>query len=194
MSDLTEDHINALQQEVTSAARTVANDWPGLIDADDAAQEIWHQILTDRIADDLIEMGPRLRMKALTTIGHRKASQYRTDYEHFSGQYMYGTSEVRDLLEEGALLDEACMDSAYIDLRFAFADLSLTHVRMLEHRYLRELPVTDTKALTRAIDALTERMNRHHRRRRAEHEGPGSRRVISNAHAQAITRNAYQPS
>jgi len=50
----------------------------------------------------------------------------------------------------------------------------------------------DGKELTRAVDALTREMNNTHRRRVSEYrEGPGTRKVVSNSAAQAMTARQW---
>ncbi|MEO6086934.1 MAG: hypothetical protein ABIQ18_27865 [Umezawaea sp.] len=182
-----------LNADIEWAGRVVSQEWPGIIEADDARQEIWVKILeSPTYVEQLTAMPHKGRRRALAIIGHRAASRYRADFEVFSANVRYSTSEVRALLEDGALLDDReVFDAAHLDVEIALGDLVPRHSDIITARYARGAMVTDTKAVTRAVDALTAAMNRSARARAAVRgDSPGSRRAMSNASAQAITRNA----
>jgi DNA-directed RNA polymerase specialized sigma24 family protein len=102
------DSAARIADDVSKAARKTAREWAGVIDAEDAEQEIWLRVLEagKDYADQLADMDEAARTSVLNTIGQQVASRYRNEYEGFSGNYIYGTEEVRDLLKGGALLAE----------------------------------------------------------------------------------------
>lgn len=86
--------------EIQKAARKAANDWPGVVEEEDLAQEVYLHILeSPGTQSDLAEMDDTSRYRTLHKIAQRIASQERTDYEHFTGSFMYSVDEVRGLLE-----------------------------------------------------------------------------------------------
>lgn len=103
---INDESAQELMPDVRTAARTVAREWAGVIDEDDAEQEIWVHLL-ERLGtlDTITEMDRPLRISSLTAIGRQIASQYRDDLEMFSGNYTYGTAKVRGMLGSGALGD-----------------------------------------------------------------------------------------
>lgn len=192
-----------LHAEVLSAARITARRWQGVIDADDAEQEIWVRLLESDYIDRLSDMDKPARGYVLRRIGHQVAGRYRDDYEVFSGQVFYSTDEVRALLAKGLLdrppdeLDTASDTmSEWLDLHEAteqLRDQHPSHADIIAARYVvgdYEPGPAGGKPLTLAVDALTREMNRIHRRRWAPHEdGPGSRRAVSNAAARGAVSN-----
>lgn len=71
------------------------------------------------------------------------------------------------------------------DIRFTFPQLGENHRKILVRRflYLEELDGTARKEVTRAVDALTDLMNRAYRKTSAEFDGPGAKRHRTNAEA-----------
>lgn len=189
-----------LTDEVRAAARIVAQQWPGVIDADDAEQEIWVRILESDYVDRLSEMDAPARASVLRKIGSRAASEERDDFEVFSGNVFYGTKDVRRLLASG-LLDKPHKKidvnsetlTGWLDLHEgcqALRDENPDYADAIGSKFLLGDPVgsADRKRLQRAVDRLTIHMNRVHTRRFAvHHDGPGSRQAVSNARARAIT-------
>ncbi|QFP95535.1 RNA polymerase sigma factor [Mycobacterium phage GaugeLDP] len=96
--------IEVLTREIKKAARSVAFEWPGVVEADDIEQSIWEHILVSpKTKDDLLEMEATPRYRTISKIGHRIASKERTDYEYFSGNFRYSVNEVKALLSKGAI-------------------------------------------------------------------------------------------
>ena len=50
----------------------------------------------------------------------------------------------------------------------------------------------DRRAASRALKSLTTSMNRNRKQDLAEHDGPGSRKAVSNKRAQAINSRNYE--
>lgn len=213
---------NALEPDVKTAAKTVGREWVDVIDQDDAEQEIWLLLLdrSDDLPGEIAALEKPARVSYLTEVGHQIAQQYRDDFELFSGNYTYGTRQVRKMLENDALagvseesgvplweLPETVIKqlnrsdtetvTERIDMFIGMSRLvkrNASYVDIITSAYLdRDFDRTkDGKALTRAVDALTKEMNRVHIARNADYtEGPGTRKAISNAKAQAITMKQY---
>jgi hypothetical protein len=183
----------ALSEDVKRAAKAVAAQWPGVIGPDDAEQEIWMRLVeSPGSAKKIIgEMNEKERFSSLMRIGRQVASQYRTDYDTFSGNYRYGVAEVKENLESGALSPEAeTLSPERVDLGLAMHGLSVSQVRVLRKRYVYKEPLSSSErtALSRAETALTDGMNRIYLNRAFSYtEGPGTRRAMSNAAAIAAT-------
>lgn len=214
---------NMLEPDVKTAAKTTAREWADVIDHDDAEQEIWLRILDagQNTIDTIAGLDKPARVSVLTDIGHQIGMDYRDDYELFSGNYTYGTRQVRKMLENDALagvedesgvpiweLPESIIKqlertdtetvTERIDLMIGMSRLlkrNASYVQLLRDVYLNGVTPddgTERKNLTRAVDALTKEMNRVHIARKAEYtEGPGTRKVLTNAEAQKLTRNEY---
>jgi hypothetical protein len=124
-------------------------------------------------------------------LAHQEAGKEMTDYEHFSGQYTYDTEIVRALLENGALTDDLDgFREDIIDLIDALVQMTWeksVYVDPILKRYVdNDKPVdsTERSRLSRAIESLTQHMNRNHQNRtRNREDGPGSRSAVSNASA-----------
>lgn len=224
---MTEDDYRALESDVKTAARTTAREWEGMIDADDAEQEVWVRLLESPSSmTEILGMDKPARVSALTRIGRQIGSQYRDDYGYFSGNYSYGTEEVREMLDRGALdseetsgdfgagmpplwelplniigkLERTDTETATerVDLVLGvrgLRDSKSPYYAEIINRYVYDITPQDggaRKQLTRAVDALTNEMNRVNTRRKAGYEqGPGTRKVMTNAEAQKLTRNEY---
>lgn len=187
-----------LQADIKKAARSVAFDWPGVVEAEDIEQDIWEHILVSpNTARDLLAMEPTPRYRTISKIGHRIASQERDDYDHFSGNFRYSVNEVKSLLSRGALAavhsvqsgwssDEVVsrggefadtvnmMVSMETDLKRAMDKLKETtpqYHNILIRKYLRGEYLesgADKKRASLALGALTDNMNSSHKRLHAE--------------------------
>lgn len=185
------DDAAELLPEVREAARIVALEWPGVIEADEAEQEILLRLLDRGYVDTVGELETLGRKRLLIKVGKQIAAQYRADYDRFSCNFRYSTGDVRYLLGAGALGGPCeVFDAGGLDVRESFKSLSDKYAAVLATRYLFNRPVSDTKAVTRAVDALTDLMNRN-ARTPPEHDGPGARKATSNAHAVAMTHRQF---
>lgn len=186
-------------EEISRAAHIVARKWPGVIDADDVNQEIWVRLLSQKTSA-LDALDPDARLRTLVRIGDQVAADYRNDHEVFSGNVYYGTDDVRALLKKGLLakrredLDAASETlTEFIDLHEGAVMLRNTqpqHAAVVSDVFLFGNEDDDRKRATRAVDALTRCMNRVHTTRYA-HEGPGSRRAISNSAGRTAVSKDY---
>lgn len=185
------DSLTDLLPEIRRAAEATARNWADVISPDDLEQEITLALLEKQYADEVSEADPSARSVVLRRIGEQIASQYRTDYDHFTGQFFYGTKDVRAALEAGALSGvREQTNTERLDVDEGMALLRSRHSRyadVITLRYMLREPVEDRKLLTRAVDALAESMNRVHENRRGAYaDGIGTRRVVSNA----VARNS----
>ena len=158
--------LTAVLPQVEKVAKEVASHWPGVIDSDDLVQELSIQILTE-FSDDALwrlkaaEFGEQRAV--LRRMANRTASEYRSAYEVFTGNYRYGTDEVRDLLNQGSLVHADLLTATErADITVAMEEISAKHKETLIRRYLEEDKTVDKYTLSRAVRSLTEQMNRNH--------------------------------
>lgn len=196
-----------IANEVAKAARAVAFEWPGVIDAEDLQQEVWVKLYeSENYIKQISAMNGAQRHESLRRIGHQIASSYRASYARFSGNVHYGSEEVRKRLESGILKmrredigNGSETLTEFLDLNEGLAILrekNQGHVDALFAAYVGLEYDRSTSAkrkfLERARNNLTACMNTAHRRRHAAHEdGPGSRKAISNAHAHVLKTQDY---
>lgn len=190
-----------LRSTVRRAAKSVAYQWPGVIDKEDVEQSIWLKLLeSEGSAEKILAMDDKAQYRAVVGIGHQIASRERTDYDHFSGNFRYSVDEAKQLLKNEVLTEPSDhFDAGVVDLMEALGTLSVKtpqYADAILKRYADgEVPNTSTEssALSRALTGLTNEMNRASRIRFAQRDGgPGSRKAISNASAQA--RSTYDES
>lgn len=189
--------VLSLEQAVETAAAEVARQWPDVIDAEDAAQEIWVRILeSPQTVERLQGMDGTRQVRALIAIGSQIASEYRSSYELFSGQVVYSLADVEVTLLRGVLAgSQTTTQTERLDLDEALAMLKERSPHL--HRALVDeyvLGIYDKssgsarKTLSRARVELTKLMNRVHASRRYS-DGPGSRKAISNSQAAFVTKS-----
>lgn len=193
--------VMQIRPEIERAARSVARKWDQVTDAEDLEQEILtHLMARPGSLKKLTEMEEDQRRGTLVRIGHQLASEERTRYEYFSGQYTYSVDEVRLLLERKALSGPVeGFDAARLDAIRALQGLeesSPEYAAGIVRRYVfGEVPDRDSaarKALNRAVDSLTNRMNRNRNNDIAEYENGGGRRaVLSNRRARRAVDADY---
>ncbi|QGJ94820.1 DNA binding protein [Mycobacterium phage Blinn1] len=196
----TEEHsaaLAALLPSIKRAARSVAFQWPGVIDADDAEQAIslhlWERPTSLLKVHD---MESKAQYRALVGMGHQLASQERDDYDYYKGSYYYSAKEVKDFLAKGILGDDQkSFKSQKIDIEEAIWEIAPQYHAAVLRRYADgEIPETKSEqhALSRGIEALIAAMNRAHSRREMERDGgPGSRKSTTNAQAYAASAHQY---
>ncbi|SHN24275.1 hypothetical protein [Streptomyces yunnanensis] len=162
--------------------------------------------------------GDRTIFKALLIMANQVASAEVNRHRQFHGNFSYTTDHVRKLLASGLLIKaedgnmfEAQLNSLTtgrkskkdfvtrvnvddkIDLERGFTQLTRGQREVIVRRYVDgdTLNNVERRDLTRAVEALTIRMNGSAALNKADHDGPGSRRAITNASARAITGNSY---
>lgn len=169
-----------LYREVSRAARSVSDNWPGVIDSDDVEQEIWlHLLERSSYLEKVRVMSHDERVTVFLGIGHQVASRYRADLALFTGNVRYGADEVRRLLKAGALLSalEDLQNGSQsvteaLDLREGFQALrekSDVYSDAIESEFIHEdydkSAATSRRRLGEAVRRLTELMNNVNRRR-----------------------------
>jgi DNA-directed RNA polymerase specialized sigma24 family protein len=196
----TETH-DALKKAVKNAARSTADEWPGIVEADDIEQEIWLRLLeSPNSAEKLVSMNDRDRRVSLNKIGRQLAIEERSSYELFSAQVHYSTDDVREILEAGGLVGEGfTSQDERMDFEIAVHELRETTPHFVEclweHYEMGELDMkssTNRGRVMRAVNRLTDFINSTTRIRNENYEGPGARTAISNEEARYITENAWE--
>jgi hypothetical protein len=198
--DQRDDYLDLLWQEVQRAATAVAFQWPGVIEAGDAAQSIALRLLeSPGSLKKIAEMDDAARYRALVGMGHQLASQEREDYDYYKGSYRYSVAEVKEVLKRGVLTEPVeGFDEAVFDLAEgleALVDRAPQYVEAITKRYAdAEIPKagSDRERLSASLANLADEMNKSNRRRFSERDdGPGTRTAISNAQAQFISTRQY---
>ncbi|QHB36945.1 DNA binding protein [Mycobacterium phage Roary] len=177
-----------LEPVIRRASKSVAFQWPGVVEQEDLEQELWAKLLAEpNTAKKVLELERKARDRFVTRMGHQLASQERADYDHFRGAYNYSVKEVKELLSQKILTEPMSNFKAeLLDLEDAFEELKTKtpqYVDAISRRYVAEL-TPDTKAeknaLSRALARLTDEMNKVAKRRFSErHDGPGTRSNVS---------------
>ena len=190
------------QDIVRKTAKFVARDFPE-VDWEDLFQDVMLEVLSnDKIVspeDDHISTG-------LYRIATEHAWEYRKQALYISPQYSYRTSDIRKILETA--FNPSAWDSSFLpddarsmsqddrlvinsDIKRGMNYLPPDYVEALFKRYALKESTTKgsaaEKVLQRATERLTDVLNfyvfdNHH-------EGPGSRRAITNANARYIISN-----
>lgn len=191
--------MEVLVKPVKRAARSVAYQWPGIIDADDVEQEIYLRLLvTAGSVEKILEMAKDAQYRAIVGIGHQIASRERNDYSYYSGNYKYALADVKKVLLDKILTsDEFHWNEAVSDTAEAMRELKPEYRAAIVKRYIywdtgeTSVPGAAAMELSRATEALTDAMNANARRKYAEQDVQ-MRKVISNSQARAITENDYE--
>jgi hypothetical protein len=169
---LTQNDVLKLERHVKKAARFVERQWPGIIDADDAEQEIYARLLeTPGSVEKILDMDHDGQYRAIAWIANQIASKERNDYAHYKGAYRYSVKEVKDLLRAGGLSRDNTpgVKAEIIDLHEAFRalqDRNDSYAQAITKRYLLcQTPQTKEgqNNLLRGVEALTNEMNRSNR-------------------------------
>ncbi|MFF3672423.1 hypothetical protein ACFYYS_00410 [Streptomyces sp. NPDC002120] len=162
----------------------------------------------------------RIAFKGMLLMGSQIAAQEINAHRQAHGNFTYTPDYVRRLLAQGVISTEEKTGSVFdaqvntlstgrkskkdhvervnytdkVDLDKGFAKLSRDHRTVIVRKYVAgETNFTNAERmrLTRAVDALTMHMNGHRVTSSAAYSGTGSRSVMSNAIARAITGNNY---
>jgi len=198
-----------LAPHVTWAAKKTAWDWVGVLDAEDAEQMIWDRLLSagDQTVNKLAGMDVSLLKTSLREIGKQIAAEERDDYHRFSGNFRYGTKEVRRYLEGGVLFNSQDPAMSMFDrpeilarggMNVSFETATVAADTLIGFKRLQKknapyahligrvfvafekLNPSERKTLSRAIVALTREMNGASRTRNSDFSnGPGARNLVS---------------
>jgi hypothetical protein len=186
--------IEELADLIGKAAKTVAYQWPTVVDEDDIQQDIYINLLespgsVDKLLDDF---EAKDRLNAIIAIGHKIASKERLDYEVFSGNFRYSVNEVKRMLEKGGLRGNSTKSSAFQDLHQSLDGISQEYRECLWSKYVQNITPTsgyDKTQVSRALEALTTEMNRSFKNQ--PNAGPGSRTKISAAKARQVSKTDW---
>ncbi|OHT98289.1 hypothetical protein BKG71_19420 [Mycobacteroides chelonae] len=184
---------------IRRAAKSVAFQWPGILDKDDAEQGIATKLLeSPGSLEKIAGMDDKARYRAVVGIGHQIASQERDDLDQFRGNFNYSVNDVKLLLSKGVLIERITDDfhCAQFDLEQALPAIADSYFEAIQRRYYDNEPTADDSAygsaLSRGLTALTTEMNRSYKRRYAERDdGPGTRHAVSSAAARALSSSQY---
>lgn len=199
MADVASHEWTKLQKIVRKAAEEAVRKWPGVIDKEDVEQDVM-LILAESPATvrGILDADDALAHRLAVKLCHREAAQEMTDYDHFTGQFTYDTEMVKALLEHGVLTwDVQGFSDELVDLMDALERMAWEkspYVDPILRRYVDgEKPgPTDSAAkmkLSRAVESLTQHMNRTRRTRNENRaDGPGTRKVVSNSAAAYLAR------
>lgn len=189
-------------------ARKVAKEYPG-ISAEDVEQEVLLEVL--KREDMFKRMNyeiPQL-WRFLTNYARKYSNDERLAVYQWDSQYHYTTKEVRALCAEALFDRDAFYDKVerdvnlmtefeeimcrVADLQAAYAKLREQDQNVIYRRYVigESLSPADAKRLERATNHLAIVINKGKSIRKVpkDHDGPGARKAISNAHARFITEN-----
>lgn len=192
--------LQDLYPTIRRAARSVAFQWPGVVEEDDVEQSIATH-LWERPGSlvKVSQMEDRPQYRAIVGIGHQIASQERTDYDYYKGSYRYGVDEVKSLLKRGVLIEpvDGFYDAVF-DLMEGLEAMWKRNQRYVDSIVSRYADLAypssgaDKKRLSDALTELTNEMNKSNKRRYVERDdGPGTRTVLTRAEAQAISQAQY---
>jgi DNA-directed RNA polymerase specialized sigma24 family protein len=214
--ELTEDEWAGLQQKARRAAKQVAATYGGMLSADDIEQDVMMKMLEcPGVMKESLKLPDASTWKLVFKMAGQVSVQHQEDYKRFTGIHHYSTWDVRRLLQKGVFVDEE-KDSIHeaseqtirtgrrskkdyaeyigvddkLDIQYGLKKLTPQQRETLIARYvLDERP--HHEGVSRAIESLTRHMNNRREIETKNYEGPASRRVMSNATAQAITNNSY---
>ena len=198
---MTANDIQGLEPEIKKAAKAVAYQWPGVVENDDIYQMIYLFLLeTPGSVKKILGMDDLARYRSVVGIGHQLASKERADYDIYKGSYRYSVQEVKHVLAAGVLVEEFdyWQDVVHdlIEGLITLTNRTPQYVDAILGRYADfEVPQTSTgkTSLKRGLTALTNEMNKSHRRNFSERDdGPGTRKAMSNSRAQSFTAVEYQ--
>ncbi|AXC33867.1 DNA binding protein [Mycobacterium phage Tarynearal] len=179
---------NELAPVIRRAAKSVAFQWPGIVEQEDVEQEIWARLLeSESSLKKVLGMDEKAQYRAVVGIGHQIASQERTDYDHYKGSYTYAVEDVKNLLKRGVLTTKVDgFDAAVVDLMEGLEKLIVKtpqYVEAIISRYAdEETPKSnaDKLRLRNGLEALTKAMNQSARVQFATRDdGPGTRGQVS---------------
>lgn len=195
----TED-VRRLTPIIEQEARTLALTNSG-IEVDDLQQEMWLHLTENwKYAQGKEDSFARM---AARKAGIRYCKKEQNRYEFYSAQYVYSTEEVRLVLSDrffdSGEWEEATADSILplLDVQAGYDTLTEQHKAIIYRKYVlgEELDGSGRMTLTRAVDNLTRALN--HKmyvttiQQDFYEDGPGSRVVLNNGQAQAMTGGNY---
>lgn len=176
---LNQDIPEEFYARVEAVARQVQNKWPNL-EWEDIRQEIWLYLMERRTQLGVVVTSLE-QERLLRRIASECAQAMAQENEVAWGKYEYGTKHVRSMLEAGLLHDDRMGTlSERHDLDNATSDLAVEYPKywdLIMDKYYNDATGYDgakRKELTRAVDKLTELMNRYRLMQAIDHVGLNS--------------------
>ena len=194
------DRVLILKPEVVKAAKSVAYQWPGILDAEEAEQSLFlHLLERPGTIEKIIEMDKKARYRAVVGIGHQLAKKERTDYNYFKGSFKYCVDEVKGMLKAGALSGSSGRFSGdkmdLVEALEVLRERSPQYVNAIRERYVAGVVPSEganQKRLSDAVSVLAAEMNQaHHRNHMQRDDGPGTRKAVSNEKARWLSKGNY---
>lgn len=197
---MTADKYTLWEDIVAKTSRFVARDFPD-VSSDDLFQDLMMYVLSNK---NLRNPDGEHVASGLYKRCVKFAWEYRKQSLYLTSQYSYRTSDVRKILEtlfdyrdwtHSFLPDDARSlsdDDRLVvnsDVKRAYETLSEIYQVSIFKRYaLKQIPTAtgDKERLRRAVERMADYLNFYKSVTPRSHEGPGSRRVISNATARYI--------
>lgn len=179
------------REKVKKAATSVVKKFKQL-DPADVEQDLWVRLFEnpEYLHKMLESEDPH---NALVRIAKQVASKEMSTSEYFSGQYNYTPSEVRLILGRCLIQDPSLANiTQYVDLHEGMRlleGINKNQHKVIIDKWIHGIEPKYSARTTEALDRLTQLMNQVNRANRYNHDGPGSRKVLSNAQSQAKTGN-----
>lgn len=180
------------REKVDKAARAAASG-NGKVEWEDVAQDIWVRLVEDQkyyaTLCDMEDPFPSLKKVAKQEIYKQNSA-----YEHFTGDYTYTNGEVRGLLKEHLFeptLETISEHSDLVEGLLMVKAKSHNQFNLLINKFVHGIEV-DSRRESEAVDKLVYCMNQVNKSARYSYEGPGSRRAVTNAAAQAKSWNQME--
>lgn len=187
--------IDDLYPEVEKAARSSTRSWTGALDPEDVVQDMWVKIYeSPKTLPALLSYESDQRGKVLRAIARQCAGAEMADREVFTANIHYSTGDVKRILERGGAGENpgTATHVEWLDVQAGLTAISPWYAEVIFSHYVAgdyvEPPGDKGATLTRARDALAAAMNSAHRSANVAHDGPGSRRVMSNAAARVLSQ------
>ena len=187
-----------------AVSRKLARSYPG-IDADDIEQAILTRVAEQEALFKRMNYGKAALGVMFNKYGSKYANDERLSALNFNDQYHYTTAEVRALCGKALYDRDAFLATIednpdivsnfdevmarVMDLQNAYRDASDSDRAIIAKRFGGEaLTPAEAKAAQRAVDRLSLAINIGRSARRGDHDGPGSRKALTNAQAQAAVK------
>lgn len=188
---------------IDKVAHGAARDFPDS-SIEDITQALWITLLESQSRGKLLDTEEEYAESALWFAAKSAAWKERKEHLTISPQYGYRTSDIRGLLENFFNREEWMNSYTPEDAESELGDVGLEMQSDLSRAWDRLKPQykvliftrfglkenVDSKKLSRAISRMADILNTYQPPRR--HNGPGRRKVISNARAQYELTNSLE--
>lgn len=179
------------REKVNKAARSVAGR-NSAVDWEDISQDMWVWFLENPVQyERYLELGdPHQYLKKVAKQQLYKANNA---LEFFTGNYTYTPGEVRGLLSEYLIDVELEVVAEHVDLVEGLLMLKSqapSYFKTTIDKWVHGLE-PHHNMVTQSVEKLTILMNQVNKAARYSYEGPGSRKVMTNAQANARKENTW---